>query len=71
MVSITNNLKVQRAKANITQKKLAEEVGVARQTIHSIENGKFTPSVELALRIARYFEVGVDDLFVLKEGGPR
>lgn len=67
MVSIANNLRVERAKANITQKKLAEEIGVARQTIHSIENGKFTPSVELALRIARFFDVKVDDIFFLKE----
>lgn len=66
MVSITNNLRVERAKANITQKKLAEEIGVARQTIHSIETGKFTPSVELALRIARFFDVKVDDIFSLK-----
>ena len=66
MVSITNTLRVERAKLNITQKDLAEEIGVARQTIHSIENGKFTPSVELALRLARFFDTTVDEIFSLK-----
>ena len=67
MASVKNSLRVERAKLNITQKKLAEEIGVARQTIHSIENEKFTPSVELALKLAKFFQVPVDDLFSLKE----
>jgi len=67
MGSVKNSLRVERAKLNITQKKLAEEIGVARQTIHSIENEKFTPSVELALKLAKFFQVPVDDLFSLKE----
>ncbi len=67
MGSVKNSIRVERAKLNITQKKLAEEIGVARQTIHSIENEKFTPSVELALKLAKFFDVSVDDLFSLKE----
>ncbi len=67
MGCVKNSIRVERAKLNITQKKLAEEIGVARQTIHSIENEKFIPSVELALKIANFFDVPVDDLFSLKD----
>ncbi|WP_020403938.1 helix-turn-helix transcriptional regulator [Gracilimonas tropica] len=65
---ISNNLKVERAKVSITQKDLAKEIGVSRQTIHSIESGKFTPSVELALKLAAFFEISVEELFTLKKG---
>ncbi|MDR9419248.1 helix-turn-helix transcriptional regulator [Gracilimonas sp.] len=64
---ISNNLKVERARISITQKDLANEIGVSRQTIHSIETGKFTPSVELALRLATFFKVSVEELFQLEE----
>lgn len=67
MGRVKNSLRVERAKLNITQKKLAEEIGVARQTIHSIENEKFNPSIELALRLAHFFKLPVDELFSLKE----
>jgi putative transcriptional regulator len=49
----------------ITQQELANEVGVTRVTIHSVETGKFVPSTLLALKLARFFEVSVDDLFFL------
>ncbi len=62
-----NNLRVARAIKNITQGDLAKEIGVSRQTIHSIENGKFVPSVLLALKLADFFEMKVDDLFSLEE----
>lgn len=61
-----NWLKVERAKRNITQAELAKALNVSRQTINSIELGKFIPSTVLALRIANYFEVKVEDIFILE-----
>ncbi|PKP34353.1 MAG: transcriptional regulator [Bacteroidetes bacterium HGW-Bacteroidetes-17] len=60
-----NFLKIERAKKNITQAELAKELAVSRLTIHSIESGKFNPSVQLALKMAAFFEVKVEDLFQL------
>ena len=51
----------------ITQEELAKALGVSRQTILAIEHGKFNPSVVLALRLARFFEARVEDIFILKE----
>lgn len=62
-----NSIKVERAKKNITQAELADKVGVTRLTIHSIETGKFNPSVVLALKIANCFEVTVESIFELEE----
>lgn len=62
---IKNNIKVERAKMNMTQAELAERVSVSRQTINSIENGKFNPSIELALKISRVFNTSVEDVFSL------
>ncbi len=62
-----NTIKVERAKKGITQTDLADMVGVTRLTIHSIEAGKFKPSVMLALKIAACFGVPVDALFELED----
>jgi putative transcriptional regulator len=62
-----NTIKVERAKKNITQADLAEAIDVSRLTIHSIETGKFNPSILIALKIARYFDIRVDELFMLEE----
>ena len=62
-----NSLKVERAKQNITQAELADKVGVSRQTINSIEIGKFVPSTLLALKIAYVFHTTVDEIFTLTE----
>ncbi len=64
---MTNSIKVERAKKNITQAELAENVNVSRQTINSIEIGKFVPSTMLALKIAKYFNTTVDEIFKLEE----
>ena len=65
---LMNNLKAKRFNKNqITQEELAGEVNVSRQTIHAIENGKFNPSVKLALSIAEFFECLVEDIFYLKK----
>jgi len=61
-----NNLRVARAISNITQQDLAKEISVSRQTIHSIEKGKFVPSVILALKLANFFNMKVDELFSLE-----
>ncbi len=62
-----NSIKVERAKLNITQQELAEHIGVSRQTINSIEIGKYTPSTLLALKLSDYFKTSVNDLFQLEE----
>jgi len=64
---LENNLKNFRFhKDQITQKGLAAELNVSRQTVIAIEKGKFNPSVVLALSMAEYFECKVEDLFILK-----
>ncbi len=55
-----------RLNAEVTQVYLAESIEVSRQTIHSIEVMKYVPSVELALKIAKFFGLSVEDIFKLK-----
>ncbi|NML40063.1 helix-turn-helix transcriptional regulator [Chitinophaga sp. G-6-1-13] len=62
-----NTIKVERAKHDLTQAALAEKVNVSRQTINSIEIGKFIPSSLLALKIAAIFNVAVEDIFTLEK----
>ena len=62
-----NNLRVLRAIKNITQEDLASSVGVTRQTILAIENGKYNPSLDLAFKIAKYFETTIEQIFYYKE----
>jgi len=63
---LKNNLRKYRFEAGeLSQQKLANEVGVTRLTIHSIETGKFNPSVLLALKIAAFFKKPVEDIFWL------
>lgn len=64
---LLNTIRVERAKMNITQAELAEQLHVSRQTIHSIETGKFVPSTVLALKIAKYFEVDFNEVFKLTD----
>jgi putative transcriptional regulator len=64
-----NHLRRHRLLANeLTQKALADRVGVTRQTILSIEKGKYTPSVALALRLAMVLGITVEELFTLESG---
>lgn len=56
-------IKVLRAEKNITQEKLAEDIGVSRGTILEIERGTFNPSLKLAFRISEYFGKKIDDVF--------
>ena len=57
-------LKVFRAMRDITQAELAQAIGVTRQTIIAIEKGKYNPSLELAFKIAAYFEVNIEEVFI-------
>jgi putative transcriptional regulator len=60
---ITNDVYELRSKMGITQEMLAEAVQVSRQTIIAIEKGKYTPSVHLALTLAKYFKIPVEKIF--------
>ncbi len=62
-----NLIKVERARNNITQAELADKVKVSRQTINSIETGKFIPSTMLALKIANVLQTSVDEVFKLED----
>ena len=65
---VLNQIKEHRSRLGLTQEELAEAVGVSRQSINSIERGRYIPSLPLALRFARLFNCPIDELFVLKEG---
>lgn len=61
---VTNSIRSLRfARREMTQAELAEQVGVTRQTIIAIEQGRYSPSLEMAFRIARVFEVPLDEVF--------
>ena len=63
---ITNQVYELRSKASITQETLAEAIGVTRQTIIAIEKGNYTPSVILALKIAKFFKKPLEEIFSIK-----
>jgi len=63
---MNNTIRVERARYKITQAELAEKVDVSRQTIHAIETGKFVPSTVLALKIAKFFKVKLEEIFQLE-----
>ncbi len=58
-----NRLKVLRAERDWTQAQLATELAVSRQTVNAIEKGKFDPSLPLAFKVARLFELTIEDIF--------
>ena len=63
-----NTIKIERALQGITQEDLAKVIGVSRQTINAMEAGKYVPSTVLALKIAKYFDKKVEDIFELEDG---
>ncbi len=63
-----NTIKVERAKLGITQTDLAAAVGVSKQTIVSVETGRFVPSTILAMKIAAFFKVKMEEIFELEDG---
>ena len=60
-----NSIRVERARLRVSQQELADAIGVTRQTIYAIENDKFIPSTELALKMSAYFGKTVNELFSL------
>jgi putative transcriptional regulator len=62
---MNNNIRMYRGKYKMTQEDLSIRLGVSRQTINSIENNKYFPSLELGLKLSKIFECKVDDLFGL------
>jgi putative transcriptional regulator len=62
-----NNLKNLRKLKKVSQNDLADALSVSRQTINSIENGKFDPSLTLAIKLTRYFGVSLEEIFIYKD----
>lgn len=60
---VTNSLRSLREAASLTQAELARRVGVTRQTLNAIEQGKYSPTLELAFQLARVLNVGLDAVF--------
>ena len=65
-----NRLEELRNQKGWTQQELADRVAVSRQTIISLENGRYNPSILLAFRLARLFEMPIEDLFLYSEEDP-
>jgi putative transcriptional regulator len=63
---MNNNLRDRRAERGWTQQDLAERLGVSRQTVIAIENGRYDPSLPLAFKIARQFRARIEDIFFLE-----
>lgn len=64
---LKNRLEELRKDRGVTQSELVDVLMVSRQTISSIENGRYNPSLELAFKIARYFNVHIEDIFLFEE----
>jgi len=60
---MNNKIKEFRKFKNITQEELAKRLSVTRQTVNAIEQGKYSPSLELAFKISRYFEKDIEEMF--------
>lgn len=63
-----NRLEEIRKKRGIKQEEIAVALDVSRQTIGSLENGRYNPSIILAFKIARYFEMSIEEIFIYEEG---
>lgn len=64
-----NKLEELREKNGLTQQELADLLEVSRQTIISLEQGRYNPSIMLAFRAARFFKLSIEDIFIYEEGG--
>lgn len=67
--NIITNLKSVRESRGMTQQELADSIGMRRETILHLENNRYNPSLEMALKIAQVFDLRVEDLFQLKDTG--
>lgn len=64
---MNNNIKKLRNEMKISQKDLAESLSVSRQTINAIETGKFDPSLTLAIKITRFFNKSLEEIFIMEK----
>lgn len=64
---VKNRIREIRMERGIKQINMAEDLQVTRQTMTAVESGKYNPSLELALKIAKYFDLSIHDIFVLEE----
>lgn len=64
-----NNLEKLRKERGVKQEELAASLGVSRQTIISLEKGRYNPSILLAFKIARHFDRRIEDIFIYEEDG--
>ena len=62
-----NIIEQKRKERGMTQQQLAAALGVSRQTIGSLENGRYNPSILLAFKIARYFDMTIEEIFIYEE----
>ena len=67
MMIFENRIKEMRQKKGLSQKKMSEMLGVSRQTIISIEQGRYNPSLPFSIQIARFFNSTVEEVFILEE----
>lgn len=67
MIALKNKLEEIRKQRGIKQEELAEALKVSRQTIGSLENGRYNPSIMLAFKIARYFGMSIEEIFIYEE----
>lgn len=67
VINIKNRLEELRKERGIRQEELASALEVSRQTIGSLENGRYNPSIQLAFKIARYFGMSIEDIFIYEE----
>jgi putative transcriptional regulator len=66
-LGVFNNIKEIRLQKGIAQIKMAEDLQVTRQTINAIEKNKYNPSLELALKLIKYFDMPIEEIFILEE----
>lgn len=66
---VKNNIRKIRQERGIKQIQMAEDLQVTRQTFTAIERNKYNPSLELALKIVKYFDLPIDEVFILEEAG--
>ena len=67
-ITVKNRLEEIRKERGIKQEELAAALEVSRQTIGSLENGRYNPSIILAFKLARYFDMSIEDIFIYEEG---
>lgn len=66
-MKVVNHIKEIRLKKGISQVKMAQDLQITRQTINAIEKNKYNPSLELALKLVKYLDVPIEELFYLEE----